>query len=81
MRYKKITQEALNMDKSLNDLLMNKEDLINTNQLMEAYQVKRITIERWRREGLPFTKINNKIFFKNTEVINWITENKTDQLL
>lgn len=68
------------MNTELKDLLKNKDEVINTNELMEVYKVKRITVERWRREGLPFIKINNKIFFKNYEVTEWITANKSDQL-
>jgi phage terminase Nu1 subunit (DNA packaging protein) len=68
------------MNKELKDLLKNKDDLINTIDLMELYNIKRITIERWRREGLPFAKLNNKIFFKYSEVTKWIIENKSDQL-
>jgi len=69
------------MNAELKDLLQNKDDLINTNELLEMFDIKRITIERWRREGLPFTKINNKIFFKKSLVMEWIKENKSDQLV
>jgi hypothetical protein len=69
------------MDNDYIESLKNKKFVINTRGLMAKYKVTRVTIERWRREGLAFKIINNKVFFNIETTDLWMKENKADQLV
>jgi len=53
------------------------EKFITLNELSEKLKLSRSTIDVWRREGLPFTKMGRNIRFDEAEVMKWIRENKS----
>lgn len=52
-------------------------EYITLTDLSKMLKISRSTIDRWRKEGLPSYKIGNGVRFIETEVHNWITENKS----
>lgn len=50
--------------------------LLTTEDLMVKYKVSRSTIDRWRKEGMPFSKIGRGVRFNEDEVQKWIENNK-----
>jgi len=45
--------------------------------LQSKYKVGRGTVDKWRKDGLPFTKINRTIRFEKAEVVQWIKEHNS----
>lgn len=54
------------------------ESYITLKDLCEKLKISRATIDRWRREGLPFIKIGNGVRFIESDVMKWIGENKQE---
>lgn len=50
--------------------------LITIKELQETYSISRSTIDRWRKEGLPYVKVGRGVRFDENEVILWIQKNK-----
>lgn len=50
--------------------------LITLEELSEYLKVSRTTIDRWRREGMPFEKVGRGVRFDKQAVMEWIKENK-----
>ena len=55
---------------------MNKE-YITLVELAQSLKISRSTIDRWRKEGMPFYKIGNGVRFIESEVSEWIRNNKS----
>lgn len=55
---------------------MNKE-YITLMELAQSLKISRATIDRWRKEGMPFYKIGNGVRFIETEVAEWIEQHKS----
>jgi len=51
-------------------------ELLTTNDLAKNLNVSRQTIERWRKEGLPYRKIGKLVRFDADEVNKWIDAKK-----
>ena len=52
------------------------DKLITMKDLQEKYSLSRATIDRWRKEGMPYMKIGRNVRFNEEKVIIWIFENK-----
>ena len=48
------------------------EKFLTTDELCEKFGVVRRTIERWRKEGMPYKKIKRTVRFNEREVQEWI---------
>ena len=57
-------------------IYMNKE-YITLVELARSLKISRSTIDRWRKEGMPFYKIGNGVRFIESEVSEWIRNNKS----
>lgn len=57
---------------------MNRE-YITLNELAKSLKISRATIDRWRKEGMPYYKIGNGVRFIETEVNEWITLYKSQK--
>ena len=57
---------------------MNRE-YITLIELAKSLKISRATIDRWRKEGMPYYKIGNGVRFIETEVNEWITQNKSQK--
>lgn len=50
--------------------------LITITELQSIYSISRATIDRWRKEGLPFIKVGRGVRFDEEQVREWIKNNK-----
>lgn len=57
---------------------MNRE-YITLNELAKSLKISRATIDRWRKEGMPYYKIGNGVRFIEAEVNEWITLHKSQK--
>lgn len=48
-------------------------------ELAKNLKISRATIDRWRKEGMPYYKIGNGVRFIETEVAEWIKQNKSQK--
>lgn len=53
------------------------EPLLTTKNLIEYLSVTRQTIERWRKEGMPYLQLKGNIRFNRAEVMEWLQENRS----
>lgn len=51
---------------------------ITIEQLSQMLQIGRSTIDRWRKQGMPYIKIGKGIRFEEDTVMKWIKENKSE---
>ena len=53
------------------------EDLLTIEDLESLFKVSKVTIHKWKKRGLiPFYKMNRKVYFKRSEVINSMIHKK-----
>jgi len=50
---------------------------ITLEELSQILKISRTTIDRWRREGLPYEKVGRGIRFDQEKTFKWIKENKS----
>lgn len=50
------------------------EDLLTVDELCSWLKVTRITVERWRKKGMPFIKVGRLVRFDREKVKQWINE-------
>lgn len=48
------------------------KDYLDTNQLASEFKVSRQTIFNWRKEGMPYHRLNHMIRFDLGEVVDWL---------
>lgn len=48
-------------------------------ELAKSLKISRATIDRWRKEGMPYYKIGNGVRFIEAEVSEWIRCNKSQK--
>ena len=46
-------------------------------ELLEQLKLSRATIDAWRKEGLPYTKMGRSLRFDEDAVMDWIEQNKS----
>lgn len=56
------------------------EEFITVRQLEEHLKVSRITIYQWRKQGMPYMKINKSVRFRLSDVIAWIDEKQKNKV-
>jgi len=53
------------------------DDLLNIQDIQEIFNVSRVTVHKWKKKGfIPFYKMNRKVYFKKSEVINSMNHKK-----
>lgn len=52
--------------------------LITIQEIQTIYSISRSTVDRWRKEGLPFTKVGRGVRFDEDDVHEWIKNNKQE---
>lgn len=58
------------------------EEFLTTDELCQLFKVTRRTIERWRKDGLPFVKTGRLVRFEKAQVQAWLdkqSHNPQDQ--
>lgn len=51
-------------------------EYITIEELMQVLKIGRTTVNRWRKEGMPYIKIGRGVRFVLKDVLNWIETNK-----
>lgn len=50
--------------------------LITSQDVQDIYKISRSTVDRWRKEGMPCSKVGRGIRFDEDAVRKWIEKNK-----
>lgn len=53
--------------------------LLTSAELQNTYKISRTTIDRWRREGMPYIKVGRGVRFDEDDVRKWILNNKQEK--
>ena len=47
------------------------EELLTIDSIQKLFRVSKVTIHKWKKKGLiPYYKLNRRLYFKKSEVIN-----------
>jgi len=53
------------------------EDLLSIEDIQKVFKVSKVTVHKWKKKGLlPFYKMNRKVYFKKSEVIEAMQHKK-----
>ena len=52
--------------------------LLTIKDVCDMYKVSRATVDRWRRDGLPFSKVGKGVRFDEDVLKKWISDNFGD---
>ena len=53
------------------------EDLLTIEDIQKVFKVSKVTVHKWKKKGLlPYYKMNRKVYFKKSEVINAMNHKK-----
>jgi hypothetical protein len=53
------------------------EDLLSIEDIQKVFKVSKVTVHKWKKKGLlPFYKMNRKVYFKKSEVIDAMQHKK-----
>jgi hypothetical protein len=53
------------------------EDLLSIEDIQGIFNVSKVTVHKWKKKGLiPFYKMNRKVYFKKSEVIDSMKHKK-----
>ena len=53
------------------------EDLISIDEVQKIFKVSKVTIHKWKKQGLiPFYKVNRRLYFKKTEILDSLQTKK-----
>jgi hypothetical protein len=56
--------------KVLNEKVIEHDQLLNSEEVMKLFNISTTTLQKWRNAGkIPFTRIDNKIFYNKSEVL------------
>lgn len=70
-------QEVLNKESSNSSKTEREEDLLNIEDVQKIFRVSKVTIHKWKKAGLlPYYKVNRKLYFKKSEVIDSLQNKK-----
>lgn len=70
-------QEVLKKESSNSSKTESEEDLLNIEDVQKIFRVSKVTIHKWKKAGLlPYYKVNRKLYFKKSEVINSLEHKK-----
>lgn len=56
-----------------------KQEYLTLKELTNKLKISRSTIDRWRKEGLPFVKIGRGVRFDEVAVMTWIDNHKKEK--
>ena len=53
------------------------EDLLSIEDIQKIFKVSKVTVHKWKKAGLiPFYKMNRRVYFKKSEVIDSMNHKK-----
>lgn len=70
-------QEALSHKLANSSTKENEDDLLTIEEVQKIFRVSKVTIHKWKKQGLiPFHKMNRKLYFKKSEIIDSLQHKK-----
>jgi hypothetical protein len=74
---KKCVSEAVSSSNKETSRELPSDDLLNIEDIQKIFNVSKVTVHKWKKKGLiPFYKMNRKVYFKKSEVINSMSHKK-----
>ena len=74
---KKCVSEAVSLKSKEGAQILPSDDLLNIEDIQKIFNVSKVTVHKWKKKGLiPFYKMNRKVYFKKSEVINSMAHKK-----
>jgi hypothetical protein len=74
---KKSVFDALSLTSRKDTLKEIPEDLLSIEDLQQIFNISKVTVHKWKKKGLiPYYKMNRKVYFKKSEVINSMNHKK-----
>ena len=65
------------MESATNNLAANKEEpLISRKQVASFLGISLVTLTDWMKRGLPFHKVNGRVYFQRSEVLEYVKTNR-----
>jgi len=77
-----ISQESISqieqiIRKVLSEKEIQQDKLLSSEEVMQLLGISTTTLQKWRNDGkIPFTRIDNKIFYSKAEVLQALSETK-----
>ncbi len=69
--------EVLSKQTNTSEIKESSEDLLNIQDIQKIFKVSKVTVHKWKKKGLlPFHKMNRKVYFKKSEVIDAMQHKK-----
>ena len=64
----------------LNDDKKQTSPILTRDIILETFGISKTTLQRWTKEyGLPYHKVNRRVFFKTEEFNEWFSSYKVQQ--
>lgn len=48
------------------------DELLTKVEMAKFLKIAEVTLDKWRKEGLPAIKVNRKVLFDKAKVMEWI---------
>jgi predicted DNA-binding transcriptional regulator AlpA len=77
--FRKWIQEAVKagMESATNNQTAEKEEpLISRKQVASFLGISLVTLTDWMKRGLPFHKVNGRVYFQRSEVLEYVKTNR-----
>lgn len=74
---RKGVSEVLSKQKDVSENKTPPDDLLNIQDIQKIFKVSKVTVHKWKKKGLiPFYKMNRRVYFKKSEVIDSMNHKK-----
>ena len=74
---KKCISDAISLKPMTEINEINSDDLLNIEDIQKIFNISKVTVHKWKKKGLiPFYKMNRKVYFKKSEVLNAMSHKK-----
>ncbi len=71
-----VKEEVLEtLAKQKNDTSQDEEPLLSRNDMAAQLGISLVTLTDWMKKGLPFLRMNGKVYFRRSEVIQSMSHN------
>jgi excisionase family DNA binding protein len=74
---KKSVSEAISSHHKEEETQVKSDDLLSIEDIQKIFNVSKVTVHKWKKKGLlPFYKMNRKVYFKKSEVLDSMSHKK-----
>jgi excisionase family DNA binding protein len=50
------------------------DELLTKAEMAKCLKIAEVTLDKWRKEGLPAIKVSRKVLFSKAAVMEWINQ-------